>query len=102
MWRCCSVSTRAGLSARIPAALAGQSYIVSEAVNRGKCGAAVVSVRLLPAGPSARIPAALAGQSCIVSEAVNRGKCGAGAAVTSVRGLDRLRGSRLHWQVSPK
>jgi hypothetical protein len=43
-------------------------------------------------GPSARIPAALAGQSCIVSKAVIRGKCG--AAVMSVPGLDRLRGSR--------
>jgi hypothetical protein len=40
------------------------------------------------------IPAALAGQSYIVSETVDRG-----AAVVSVRGLDRLRGSRLHWQV---
>jgi hypothetical protein len=95
MWRCSNVSSRAGPFVRIPAALAGQSSIDSEAVNRvWRCSN--VSTR---AGPSARIPAALAGHSSIVSEAVNRGKCG--AAVMSVRGLDRLRESRLHWQVSP-
>jgi hypothetical protein len=42
MWRCSSAT---GPSARIPAALAGQSYIVSKAVNRGKCGAAVMLAR---------------------------------------------------------
>jgi hypothetical protein len=85
MWRCSNDSTRARPFARIPAALAGQSCIVSEAVSRWKCGAAVTLVR--GAGMSARIPAALASQSCIVSEAVNRGKCG--AAVTLVRSRDQ-------------
>jgi hypothetical protein len=98
MWRCSNVSTRAEPSARIPAALAGQSSIVPEAVNRGKCGAAVVSVRGLDRLRGSRLHWQVS-PICIVSKAVNSRKCG--AAESSVRRMDHLRGSRLHWQVSP-